>query len=72
MIFGTFFLVSTACFGFASSIKGGNRVQKGEWPWKVAFFYQPEEKYICGGSLISDKHVLSGKNILQKISSVNK
>jgi hypothetical protein len=47
--------------GFAP---GGEKARKGEWPWLVAFVYQPEEAFICGGSLISDKHILSGEKTL--------
>lgn len=31
-----------------------------EWPWLVAFFNKVEGKFFCSGSLISQKHVVSG------------
>lgn len=46
---------------FKAKIHRGNTVHKGEWPWIVAFIYEKNEKMFCGGSLISEKHVLSGK-----------
>lgn len=43
----------------------GKRVAVGgkteNWPWLVSFFYQNFNRYFCGGSLISNRHVLSGK-----------
>jgi secreted trypsin-like serine protease len=45
--------------GFRATIYGGDEAQKGLWPWITAFTYKG--KYFCGGSLISNQHVLSGK-----------
>lgn len=43
-------------------IVGGNPVTKqGEWPWLVTFFYKFTGSFFCSGSLISQKHVVSGK-----------
>lgn len=54
--------------GIRSSIAGGLRSQKGEWPWLVAFVNHKLNKFFCAGNLISQKHVLSGEvvNCLQK------
>lgn len=49
---------------------GGNQTQKGEWPWIVAFFFQPGDRFFCGGSLISIKHVLSGECLPEKITGL--
>lgn len=48
----------------AGTVFGGARIRKGQWPWIVAFLHRFERNFFCGGSLISDKHVLSGE-ILQ-------
>lgn len=47
----------------SGTIFGGSSTRRGQWPWLVAFVYRFEEKFFCGGSLISPKHVLSGKNV---------
>lgn len=39
---------------------GGEKYPKNAWPWLVAFIYWQSEKFFCGGSVISQKHVLSG------------
>lgn len=31
------------------------------WPWLVAFKYWPDDKLQCSGTLISEKHVLTGE-----------
>jgi secreted trypsin-like serine protease len=44
------------------TIYGGDRANRNSWPWLVALFDRKNEKFFCAGSLISEKHVLSGKN----------
>lgn len=54
--------------GFVGTILGGEKVRKGEWPWTVAVYHlqveksSPRERFSCSGSLISQQHILSGKN----------
>lgn len=43
------------------TVVGGNEIKRGEWPWLIALFYSDNKKYFCGGTLISNKHVLTGK-----------
>ncbi|XP_021693029.1 polyserase-2 isoform X2 [Aedes aegypti] len=48
--------------GFLPLLYRGWKVEEGQWPWHVAiFFKQPLEtlKYQCGGSLLSEKHILT-------------
>lgn len=45
------------------AIVGGERAQKGEWRWMVAFIHMEKGNYFCSGSLISNRHILSGKSI---------
>jgi hypothetical protein len=47
-------------FGIGTVISGRPSTPH-SWPWLVAFFFKPENQFFCGGSLISAKHVLSGK-----------
>lgn len=49
------------CDGVISRMFGGEKTSRKEWPWNVAFIHRPSEKFFCGGSLISDRHVLSGE-----------
>lgn len=48
--------------GFTGQIVGGERAKKGDWRWVVAFIHWRSENYFCGGSLISTRHILSGKS----------
>lgn len=55
---------------------GGQPAAKGAWPWLVALIHRKHEKFFCGGSLISAKHVLSGKvaireNIFHLVTNSN-
>lgn len=44
------------------TIVGGMKVHRQvEWPWLVAFFNKVNGNFFCSGTLISEKHVLSGK-----------
>jgi secreted trypsin-like serine protease len=40
---------------------GREQVQSNEWPWLVALVHWPKKKFFCGGSLISNNHVISGE-----------
>ena len=49
-------------FGTRGAVVGGDKVtNRLDWPWLVAFIHHKKNKYFCGGSLISDRHVLGGK-----------
>lgn len=41
-------------------ISKGAKTDRGEWPFLTALHYVEEFKFFCGGSLISDRHVLTG------------
>lgn len=43
------------------TIFGGEEVSRNAWPWLVAFHNRLKKKFFCAGSLITEKHVLSGK-----------
>lgn len=42
-------------------IRAGNATLRGEWPFIVALYKVRPVAYICGGTLISNRHVLTGK-----------
>lgn len=46
-----------------SKIFGGEKLEKAnfEFPWLVAVVLRSPKSFLCAGSLISEKHVLSGK-----------
>lgn len=47
------------------SLVDGKLSKVGGWPWLVAVFHSIRQKFICGGSLISEKLVLTvSKKIL--------
>jgi secreted trypsin-like serine protease len=53
--------------GGIGNVVGGTEINRGKWPWITAFVHVPKNTYFCGGSLISDRRILSGK-----FSSVSK
>lgn len=44
-----------------AKINSGTQISKGEWPFIVALYYLDEAKFFCGGTIISARHVLTGK-----------
>lgn len=48
-------------------ITGGQPTKPGDWPWHVAIYRlktsSSEQKYICGGTLISKTRVVTGMSI---------
>lgn len=55
--------------GSIGTIFGGAETQKGEWPWLVPFYHRPTNNFFCAGTLISEKHVLSGKELFVSLCS---
>jgi len=47
-------------------IVGGVSAQKGFYPWQVAIYYDGD--FLCGGSLIDDKHVLTAAHCFKYLS----
>lgn len=45
------------------TIVGGKTLKRGEFPWLVSIFYGERSIFICGGTLISTQHVLTGNQI---------
>ena len=42
-------------------IFNGDEIQPNSWPWIVALNFILKNMFFCSGSLISNKHVLSGR-----------
>lgn len=45
-------------------ILGGNRTERGEFPFLCLLYNIEENLIFCGGTLISTKHVLTGKPLI--------
>lgn len=39
---------------------GGNKTERGQWPFLVALYSLEKNSFLCGGSLITSRHVLTG------------
>lgn len=44
---------------------GGKEVAKDEWPFIAALYYSTTFKYFCGGTIISQNHILTGKHVVR-------
>jgi len=53
----------------ASKIVGGHPADKHEYPWMVALAYRWRKTPRCGGSLITERHVLTAAHCLEDESS---
>lgn len=49
---------------FDERILGGDETSRGDWPFMASLFEVETQKFFCGGTLISQKHVLTGNNDL--------
>lgn len=47
-------------------IIGGSEAKRGQWPFMVGLMYRPWNKFFCGGSLITNRHVLSAAHCIQQ------
>ncbi|XP_061756034.1 coagulation factor IX-like [Nerophis ophidion] len=45
-------------------IIGGDEVFPGEIPWQAALYYAPEKKVFCGGSILSERWVITAAHCL--------
>lgn len=48
-------------------ITGGRRSEPGDWPWMVALVSNMANKAFCGGTLITDRHVLTAAHCLSML-----
>lgn len=53
----------------AGLIFGGENAVKGQWPWMAPIRNKMRGKYVCGSTLISNKHSLTGEGIVDGIFS---
>lgn len=47
---------------FTTRISGGEEADRGQWPFIAALFQAKTLKYFCGGTLVTNKHILTGSN----------
>ena len=40
---------------------GSEYAIKGQFPWFAPLFYKKDDKFFCGSTIISKKHLLSGE-----------
>lgn len=52
-------------------IYGGQTSKKGAWPWLVALHDINTEEFFCGSTLVSDKHILTGKNFFLQFKFIS-
>jgi secreted trypsin-like serine protease len=44
----------------SGNVWGGNHTRFNSWPWLVVLRFKPTNAFFCGGSLIMERHVVSG------------
>lgn len=42
-------------------IAGGDYAERGQWPWLAPLFLKEKDKFFCGSTIISKRHLLSGE-----------
>jgi secreted trypsin-like serine protease len=45
------------------NVYGGNHTELHSWPWLVTLHLKPTNTFFCAGSLISDRHVITGEQL---------
>jgi secreted trypsin-like serine protease len=43
------------------NVVGGYHTRANSWPWLVALIHRHTRQFFCGGSLVSERHVISGE-----------
>lgn len=61
-VFSNYFDTCETNFGLGLVIRG-NRTKRGEFPFLCALYDIEEDEIFCGGTLITTKHVLTGKTL---------
>lgn len=46
-------------------IHGGNKTQHGQWPFLAGILKKASKKFFCGGSVITNKHVLTAAHCME-------
>ena len=44
-----------------SLVIGGNKTEKGQWPYVAALYYADIFRFFCGGTVITTKHIMTGR-----------
>jgi secreted trypsin-like serine protease len=50
------------------NVYGGNHTRFNSWPWLVVLRFKPTNAFFCGGSLITERHIVSGSINQRKIA----
>lgn len=61
-----FSLESYKCGMKLKSSVDGTTTEPNEWPWMASLFYKPKNNFICGGSIISEHHVLTAAHCVTR------
>lgn len=59
-------IVAFVDFASAANPQCGKDSTSDKWSWAVNLRYWPEDRYLGVGSLISEKHVLTGDKIIYR------
>lgn len=54
-----------------SRIVGGEAASSQTWGWAVSVRYSSSNSHFCGGSVISQSHILTAAHCVEKVSSVS-
>lgn len=46
-----------------------NQTKKGVWPFAAALYEKKESRLLCGGTLISTRHILTGNKLKKTLNS---
>jgi secreted trypsin-like serine protease len=52
--------------GVIGNIIDGESLRRGSFPWLVAFRCLSTNQFFCGGSLVSDRHIVSGEETIYR------
>lgn len=45
---------------YTERIMGGNEADREQWPFIAALYHTKKLEYFCGGTLIANRHILTG------------
>ncbi|XP_018018841.2 venom serine protease-like, partial [Hyalella azteca] len=52
-------------------IVGGNNTLVNEFPWQAALYIAATKKFMCGGSLITNQHILTAAHCFEALTAAN-
>ena len=45
-------------------IVGGSAIQQNRWPWLASLYYLPDQSHFCGGSIVSENHIITAAHCI--------